>query len=134
MTRNFRLSYPNRPSHTKKRKNKLVTRNFWPSFQKSDQLCHLFLVTFYNYPARSIVDKEQERKNKKVTRTFQLSSYPSHVKKEKKTKKWREIYSCLIRVDPLTPTKKRNKNKKVTRNFQLTYPKRPSHAKKEKTK
>ncbi len=43
-------------SHQKKEKeekNNIGTRNIQLSLQKSDQACLLFLVTFYNYPARS---------------------------------------------------------------------------------
>ncbi len=108
MTRNIQLSYPSRLSHTKKRKrrkkkNKIVTRNIQLSFQKSDQACLLFLVTFYNYPARSIVNKEKRKKNKNkiVTRNIQrpCPDRPSHAKKRKRKKK---------------------KNNTVTRNFQLS--------------
>ncbi len=125
MTRNFRLScYPSHakkekrnktkkwreifsypfqtgPVPPKKEKRNIVTRNFWLLIWKSDPACHYFLVIFYNHPARSIVDLE---------------------KKRNKTKKWREIFSCLIRADPNQAKKrKRKKNEIVTRNIWLSF-------------
>ncbi len=118
-----------------------MTRKIQLSFQKSDQACLLFLVTFYNYPARNIVDKElikmKKEKNKIVTRNIQLSypSRPSHAKKKENKIVTRNFRLSCIRVDPVKPkTRKRRKNKIVTRNIQLSYPSRPSHAKKKKNK
>ncbi len=61
------VSYPNELSYAKKEKRKkkqqksdekVLKLSFW----KSDLVCLFFLVTFYNYPARSIVDKEKRKK------------------------------------------------------------------------
>ncbi len=49
--------------------------------------CLYFLVTFYNYPARNIVNKEKKRK----------------------PKKWREIFSRLIQTDPVPPKQRKQK-------------------------
>ncbi len=101
-----------------KKKTILWQEMFWLSFQKSDQDSLLFLVTFYNYPARSIVDKEKTK-----TKT--------------KTKQWREIFGSLVSKQTdlsRQERKKRKQNKIVTRNFWLSYPSRPSHIKERKNK
>ncbi len=75
VTRNFRLSlagFLKRPMRIKKKKKKKkrrkkVTRNFQLShLGKSDRPCFKFLVTFWNYPARSKVSKGRRKKNKKT--------------------------------------------------------------------
>ncbi len=154
MTRNFRLSYPNRPSHTNKRKNKnnFVTRNFWLSFQRSDQACLLFLVTFYNYPARSMVDKEKKKKRRKQNSYEKFSAVLSEKSKSRQKRKnkivTRNFWLTFQKSDPdclyflvtfynyparsIVDKEKRKKTKKVKRNIQLSYPSRLSHTKKRK--
>ncbi len=78
MTRNFRPSlacFLKRPMRIKKKKKKkkkkTVTRNFQLShLRKSDQACFIFLVTFWNYPARS---KDQVKKLKTKTKSHFFS-------------------------------------------------------------
>ncbi len=63
VTRNFQLSCPSRPSHTKKRKrrknNIVVTSNILTVIPEIGPSLPFFSCHFYNYPARSIVDKKE---------------------------------------------------------------------------
>ncbi len=108
VTRNFRRSLVGflwRPmKKNKKQKQKKVTRNLQLScLGESAETCLVFLVTFWNYPARSIdkvsKKKKKKKKRKKVTRNFRLSLASflwRPMKKSKKQKKSDEKITATL--------------------------------------
>ncbi len=81
----------------KEEKKKTVTRNLQPSrLGKSAQACLIFLVTFWNYPARSNDKVKEERKTNKKQKQkseekFQTvsSQFPQKTNEDKKRKRKR---------------------------------------------
>ncbi len=79
----------------KQKTKKKVTRNIFqlPYLRKSDQACCIFLVTFWNHPARSKdrVKEERKTKNKKSDEKFKTvpCQFPQRLMKKEKEKEKR---------------------------------------------